>query len=83
MEKELIFKVKDKTNKPNFIDIYEKHFAHLYRFIYYKTYHKETAEDIASHVFLKAFENIDKYDKDPSYRKNWGSRLASALEREK
>ena len=79
MEKNKKFKVKDKTSKPDFINIYEKHFTHLYRFIYYKTYHKETAEDITSHVFLKAFENIDNYDSAKGAVSSWLYRIARNL----
>ncbi len=79
MEKETKFKAKNKTGNPDFIDIYEKHFSQLYRFIYYKTYHKETAEDIASHVFLKAFENIDKYDSTKGAVSSWLYRIARNL----
>ena len=79
MGNETEFKAKDKISEPDFIKIYEKHFTHLYRFIYYKTYHKETAEDIASHVFLKAFENIDNYDSAKGSVSSWLYRIARNL----
>ena len=39
-------------------------------------------ENVAS-LRAEMTENISKFDTDPAYRKNWNSRLAGALEREK
>ena len=39
-----------------FINIYDDFSDKIYRFIYYKTCHRETAEDITSLTFLKAME---------------------------
>ncbi|MBI5071978.1 RNA polymerase sigma factor [Candidatus Falkowbacteria bacterium] len=41
--------------------LYEAYVKKIYSFVYYKTYHKETAEDIVSDVFMKALENIGSY----------------------
>ncbi|MBU1146299.1 RNA polymerase sigma factor [Patescibacteria group bacterium] len=41
--------------------LYEAYVKKIYSFVYYKTYHKETAEDIVSAVFMKALENIGGY----------------------
>jgi len=41
--------------------LYKAYVRRIYDFIYYKTYHKETAEDIASAVFMKVLENIKSY----------------------
>lgn len=42
--------------------LYDEYINKIYRFIFFKTHHKETAEDLASTVFIKALENIKKYD---------------------
>jgi RNA polymerase sigma-70 factor, ECF subfamily len=42
--------------------LYEKYIRKIYDFIFYKTHHKETAEDIASEVFMKALESINQFD---------------------
>ncbi len=41
--------------------LYEAYVKKIYSFVYYKTYHKETAEDIVSTVFMKALENLGGY----------------------
>jgi RNA polymerase sigma-70 factor (ECF subfamily) len=62
MENELeIIKACQAGNFDGFGALYEAYIRKIYDFIYYKTYHKETAEDIASAVFMKALENIGSY----------------------
>ncbi|MFZ2310227.1 MAG: sigma-70 family RNA polymerase sigma factor [Patescibacteria group bacterium] len=46
--------------------IYDLYIKKIYDFIYYKTLHKNTAEDIVSEVFLKAWKNINQF-KDGSF----------------
>jgi RNA polymerase sigma factor (sigma-70 family) len=41
---------------------YDLFIKKIYKFVYYKTHHKETAEDLTSLVFTKAFENIEHID---------------------
>lgn len=38
--------------------LYESYADPIYAFIYYKTHHRETAEDLTSRVFMKALEHI-------------------------
>lgn len=42
--------------------LYDRYIDQIYRFIYFKTFSKETAEDITSTVFLKAYERIGSFD---------------------
>lgn len=51
-----------KGNLDDFTLIYEKYVKKIYDFVYYKTHHKETAEDIVSSVFMKALNNISGFD---------------------
>ncbi len=51
-----------KGNKKSFSILYEFYFQKIYNYIYYKTYHKETAEDITSNTFMKAFTKIQNFD---------------------
>lgn len=44
--------------------LYEKHIAPVYRFIYLRTRHKETAEDLTSETFLKAFSHFENFETD-------------------
>lgn len=41
--------------------LYDKYIKKIYNFVYYKTFHKETAEDITSNVFFKALKNIKSF----------------------
>ncbi len=59
-EKQII-KACQAANFEGFGELYEAYVKKIYRFVYYKTYHKETAEDLVSTVFMKALENIGSY----------------------
>jgi RNA polymerase sigma-70 factor (ECF subfamily) len=60
-EKELIEKSQQGDSEA-FGLIYDRHVRTIYDFIYYKTRHKETAEDLASQTFFKALKNISSVD---------------------
>lgn len=51
--------------------IYDRYIRQIYNFIYYKTMHRETAEDLASLTFLKALENLDRFDPDRGSFSAW------------
>jgi len=59
---EQIIKECQKGNLDNFGLIYDDFFDKIYRFIYYKTHHKQTAEDLTSKTFIKALEKINSFD---------------------
>lgn len=42
-----------------FAVFYERYVDQLYAFIYYKTHHRETAQDLTSKTFLKALKGIN------------------------
>jgi RNA polymerase sigma-70 factor (ECF subfamily) len=44
-----------------FGSLYDSYIEQIYRFVFYKTMHKEIAEDIVSDVFIKAFAGISSY----------------------
>jgi len=48
-------------NFEGFGTLYEAYVKKIYSFVYYKTYHKETAEDLVSDIFMKVLENISGY----------------------
>jgi RNA polymerase sigma-70 factor (ECF subfamily) len=50
------------VSKEEFAEIYDSHAERIYGFIYYKTLHRETAEDLTSHTFLNALEHLHQYD---------------------
>ncbi len=44
-----------------FEELYNRHVRGLYDFVYYRTHHRQTAEDIVSQTFLQALEHIGSY----------------------
>jgi len=59
-----------------FTVLYDAHIRSVYKFIYYKTHHKETAEDITSQTFMKAMEKISTFDPDKASFKTWLYQIA-------
>lgn len=54
-----------------FKPLYEFYYPKIFNFIYFRISHKETAEDLAGHVFMKLFEKIQtkKWASMPSFIK--------------
>lgn len=44
-----------------FAQLYEAYFERVYRFIFFRVTDDQLAEDLASQVFLKAWENLHRY----------------------
>jgi len=44
-----------------FADLYDAYVEPVYRFIYHKTFHRETARDLTQTVFLKAMEGLTRW----------------------
>lgn len=42
--------------------LYDRYIKKIYNFIYYKTNHRETAEDLTSQTFIKAMEKINQFN---------------------
>ncbi len=55
--------------------MYDKYVDKIYNFVYYRTHHKETAEDLTSLIFIKALENISNYKKGTNFNA-WIYRIA-------
>ena len=58
-----------------FAELYDAYVEKIYRFIYYKTLHKETAEDLTSETFFKALKNIKSFDSSRSFS-SWIYKIA-------
>lgn len=58
-------------NYNEFSKLYNKYFQRIYRYIYSKTYRRESAEDICSSTFIKALENIANFKGDGSKLVSW------------
>ncbi len=50
-----------------FTEIYNLYFKKIYSFIYYRVSHKETAEDLAEEVFLKAFSKLSSISQSGAF----------------
>lgn len=73
----VIEKAKNGDNKA-FSDLYNFYFKRIYTFIYYRVNHKETAEDLAEDVFLKAYTKIATVSKNASFE-GWLYQIARNL----
>ena len=51
--------------------LYDRYIGKIYRFVYYKTHHRETAEDLVSRIFTKALEKIGGFDADKGTFQAW------------
>ncbi len=59
-----------------FETVYEEHFSYVYNYVYMLLLNKETAEDIVSDTFLKAYKNYSSYDPSKSGVRTWLCRIA-------
>ncbi len=66
----------DDRKQKLFGNLYQRYVDKIYKFIYYKTHHKETAEDLTSQTFFKALENIKNFDSDKGQFSSWLYRIA-------
>ncbi len=65
-----------KGNLKEFGILYDIYVKRIHDFVYFKTYHKETAEDLTSKTFMKALENIKNYDAKIGTFSSWLYRIA-------
>jgi RNA polymerase sigma-70 factor (ECF subfamily) len=56
--------------------LYDDYVQKIYRYVFYRTHHKETAEDITGTVFVKALENINSFDASRASFSAWIYRIA-------
>ena len=57
-------------DKQEFQTFYEENVSLIYRYMYHKVGNREEAEDLTSHVFLKAVSNID-HERSRLSRQKW------------
>ena len=48
-------------NSEAFGQLYDAYMERIYRFVYFRVEDQQTAEDITSQVFLKAWSNLDRF----------------------
>lgn len=66
-------------NLASFSRLYDFYLDKIYRFIYYRVSHKETAEDLSSQTFLKALKAIDSADFSEKNFSAWIYKIAYNL----
>lgn len=66
----------EEVGRENFGELYDAYSQKIYRYIYYRTQHKQTTEDLTSSVFLKALEHIGRYDPTKGSFSSWLYRIA-------
>lgn len=59
-----------------FAELYDLYVKRVYNFIYYRTSHKETAEDLTSVTFTKAFQKIESFKGTQGLFSSWLFRIA-------
>jgi RNA polymerase sigma-70 factor (ECF subfamily) len=59
-ERELVLQAQA-GNSEAFGQLYDAYMERIYRFVYFRVEDQQTAEDITSQVFLKAWNNLDRF----------------------
>jgi RNA polymerase sigma-70 factor (ECF subfamily) len=59
-ERQLVLAAQD-GNSEAFGELYDAYMERIYRFVYFRVEDQQTAEDITSQVFLKAWSNLDRF----------------------
>lgn len=59
-----------------FAELYDAYIKRIYDFIYYRTRHKQTAEDLTSITFTKAFQNIKTFRNTEGLFSSWLFKIA-------
>ena len=55
-------KVRGGSKMEEFERLYRETFSSIFNYLYYHTLNRETAEDLASTVYLKAYRSFDRFD---------------------
>lgn len=77
-DKSLVVKIQSGETE-NFVLLYDAYLDKIYRFLYFRTNHQETAEDLASQTFLKAFDKIQTFNAEKGTFQSWLYRIAHNL----
>ena len=76
MDESSIILACQKGQTDQFDALYQAYIDPIYRFVYYKTMHKETAEDLTSEIFIKALQSISTFDTQKGTFSAWLYRIA-------
>jgi RNA polymerase sigma-70 factor (ECF subfamily) len=62
-------------NMERFSELYDEYLDKIYRFVYYRTLHKQTAEDITQETFFKAMRSMSSVDSSKKFS-SWLYKIA-------
>ena len=62
-----------------FVTLYDEYVEKIYKFLYFRTFQKELAEDITSQVFLQAMSKIKSFDESKGTFQAWLYQIARNL----
>lgn len=73
MEQEELQLIRDAQagNRHAFASLYDAYLDRVYRYVYFRTHHKETAEDLTATVFVKALEKLSSFDGEKAGFATW------------
>lgn len=67
-----------KRDEAAFAELYDLHFEKIYRFVFFRVNHKETAEDLVAETFTKAWDKLREIS-DPRAFNGWLYQIARNL----
>lgn len=79
LKEEMVLVEKAKSDEMAFTQLYNFYFLRIYNFINKRVSHRETAEDLVSETFMKAFANLNKYNYKGLSFGAWLYKIASNL----
>lgn len=63
--------IRTNSDNENFIRLYRSNYDAVFRYCVHRLFDRHTAEDVTSHVFLKAVENFGRFNGDDQQLRNW------------
>ncbi len=78
LQKEHQWVLQAQKNPEKFAPLYKKYYEQIFRYIYQRMDNKEVAFDVTSQVFLKALNNIHKYEYRGVPFASWLYRIAKS-----
>lgn len=71
MKENILIKKCQNGDMESFSLLYDTYVDKIYKYIYFKTSHRETAEDLTSKTFFKAMKKINSFSHGDSYFSAW------------